>query len=311
MFVLAYDMGGTKIAVGVVDSRGRILEEIREPIAVQEGKKAVLQQLTDLGNKLIRKFPKIRRVGIASAGPLHPGKGLLLEPTNLVSAEGGWGKVPLSSILSRRLKRPTYLENDAAAAVLAERWLGAAKGYDNAMILTLGTGLGTGIIANGKLVRAGRGLHPEAGHLILNWQDPTAPCGCGNIGCPEAYLSGRGFTRRARPRFANPELKAEDIARLARQRDPRALSAFEEYANLMAVAIHNYVVIYAPEIIVFTGSFAAASDLFLKRTRELLEHYLARKRVGIDMMPKLAVSKLKNRAGILGGAYVALKQGKL
>lgn len=304
--VLAYDLGGTKVALGIVNSRGQVLEDLRVPVVIEKGKKAVIQQLADLGNRLIKAHPEIKRVGMASAGPLDPEKGLLLDPTNFASPEGTWGKVPITHLLSKKLKRPVFLENDAAAAILAEHWVGAARGKKNAMILTLGTGLGVGVICNGELVRAGRYLHPEGGHLVVNYQDQSAPCGCGNLGCAEAYLSGRNFSRRARSRFANPTLTAKDIADLARKRDPRALAAFEEYAQIMAVTIHNYAVIYSPEIVVFTGSFADAADLFLESTREHLTRLLARRRKGIDLLPKLALSKLDNNAGVIGGAYVAM-----
>jgi glucokinase len=197
------------------------------------------------------------------------------------------------------------LENDAAAAVLAEHWIGAAKNYKNAMVLTLGTGLGTGIICNGALVRAGRGLHPEAGHLIVRHGDQSAPCGCGNLGCAEAFLSGRNFGRRAKQKFADSELTSKDIADLARKKDPRALAAFEEYSQIMATTIHNYVRIYCPEIIVFTGSFADAADLFIPHTERYLAERLARE---VELLPKLAISTLNNEAGLIGGAYVAFQR---
>jgi glucokinase len=306
--VLAYDLGGTKVAVGVIDSTGHVIEEIRQPVLYDKGKNAVIQQLADLGQELMNRHPSVKRAGIASAGPLDPMQGLLLDPTNFSSAEGTWGKTPLAALVSKKLRIPVFLENDAAAAMLAEHWIGRAKGYDNAMILTLGTGLGTGIIANGELVRAGHHFHPEAGHIILLHNDSSAPCGCGNLGCAEAYLSGRNFSRRARARFGNSELTAKDITELARKRDPRALAAFDEYALLMATAIHNYVVLYCPEIIVLTGSFAAAADLFLKATRQQVEKLLARRRVGVDLVPKIVVSSLDNQAGIIGGAYVAFNR---
>lgn len=303
--VLAYDLGGTKIAAGVVNSRGKVIEEVRVPAAFAEGKEAVLDQLVQIGKEFLSRYPRIQSVGMASAGPLDPSKGLLLDPTNFASDKGTWGKVPLAKILGKRLKKTVYLENDAAAAMLAEHWVGAAKGYDNAMILTLGTGLGVGVIADGGLVRAGRGLHPEGGHIILRAGDESAPCGCGNLGCAEAFLSGRNFARRARTRFANPSLTAKDIADLARKHDPRALAAFDEYASMMAAVITSFVVLYSPEIVVFTGSFADASDLFIDKARARLAHMLERRRDGVDLLPKLAVSSLHNDAGIIGGARVA------
>jgi glucokinase len=303
--VLAYDLGGTKVSVGAVTSQGKVLEEIRVPVAVEQGKAAVIRQLSDLGKDIISRHKGIKKVGMASAGPLDPDKGILLDPTNFASAAGTWGKVPIANLLSKALKKPVFLENDAAAAMLAEAWIGHAKGYNNAMILTLGTGLGTGIIVNGELVRARGGLHPEAGHMVIHEGDQSAPCGCGNLGCAEAYLSGRGFTRRSRPRFANPDLFALDISNMARKRDPRALAAFEEYAHIMAIAIHNYAVMFAPEIVVFTGSFAASADLFMDSTKDHLEKLLARRRIGFDLLPKLKVSKLDNLAGLVGAAKVA------
>jgi glucokinase len=303
--VLAYDLGGTKVHVGVVTREGKVLDELRVPVVTDKGKAAVIRQLADLGNFFLEKHPDIRIVGMASAGPLDPETGTLLDPTNM----GNWGKVPLAKLLGSKLKRRVILENDAAAAILAENWKGKAKGYQNAMILTLGTGLGTGVIANGELVRAGRNQHTEAGHIIIRQGDSSAPCGCGNLGCSEAFLSGRSFTRRNRVRFARPELTAQDIAEFARKMDPRALAAFEEYAELMAIALHNYCVIYCPEIVVFTGSFAAASDLFIPQARAHLRTLLKRRRKGIDLLPKLAVSSLDNRAGLLGGAYVAFQHG--
>lgn len=308
--VLAYDLGGTKVAVGVVNRRGKILADCKEPVNLEMGKEAVFEQLVRLGKQMMARYPGIRRGGIASAGPLDPMNGVLLDPTNFASAAGTWGRVPLASIISKRLGIPVYLENDAAAAMLAEHWIGAAKGFKNAMILTLGTGLGTGIIANDELVRAGHHFHPEAGHIILKVDDKTAPCGCGNLGCAEAYLSGRNFARRARARFGDSKLTGKDISEMARRRDARALAAFDEYAYFMAIAIHNYVVLYCPEIVVFTGSFAESAPFFIPQTRQHLERLLARRRVGTDLMPKLAVSSLENQAGIVGGAYVAFNRAR-
>lgn len=296
------------MAVGVVNSRGKVLEEIRVPTLVERGKSAVIHQMVTIGRSFLEKNPQILKVGIASAGPLDPIHGILLDPTNFSGPKGKWGQVPLAQILSRKLKLPVTLENDAAAAILGEHWCGAAKNYDNAMILTLGTGLGTAVIANSHLVRAGRHLHTEAGHLILRAHDSSAPCGCGNLGCAEAYLSGRNFARRASIRFGNPSLSALDIAELARKKEPRALAAFEEYAEMMAIAIHNYVVIYAPEIILLTGSFAYAAKLFIPLTKRHLSRLLKRRRVGIDLLPELKVSSLDNQAGLIGAAWVALQK---
>ncbi len=304
--VLSYDLGGTKIAVGVIHRSGRIIDEIRAPAEFHLGKAAVLKKLIELGKNFLDRHPEIQRVGVASAGPLDPIQGLLLSPTNFSTNHDQWKKVPIVRILGAALKRSVHLENDAAAAVLAEHWMGSAKKFQNVMVLTLGTGLGTGVICNGKLVRSGRNLHPEAGHIILNFADQSAPCGCGNLGCAEAYLSGKYFSQRTCIKLRRSGLTGQEIAELARARNRIALQAFDEYSTLMSIALQNYIRLYTPEIILFTGSFAEASDLFLKATRTKLKAILKNQKGGLQWMPKLALSSLDNRAGLLGGAYIAL-----
>ena len=302
--VLSYDLGGTKLAAGVLNRRGRILEAMEVPALMERGKEVVIDQIVSLGRELIARHPEVHKIGIASAGPLDPFKGILLDPTNYSGPKGTWGKVPITKILQKRLKMPAVLENDAAAAILAEHWIGSAKNIDNAMILTLGTGLGTGIICNGKLVRAGKGRHTEAGHIIIHINDKSAPCGCGNLGCAEAYLSGRSFGRRAQQRFGRSDLTAKDIANLAKQHDARAIAAFEEYSEILAITLYNYTRLYCPDIFIFAGSFANAAPLFLAHTENHLERLLERE-IKTEGKPKLVVSALQNHSGLIGGAYTA------
>jgi glucokinase len=315
--VLAYDIGGTKVHVGVVDSKGKVLAEKRMLVDFSQGKDSVIRQWISVGREVLtsanQKQPKlsakVRRVGVASAGPLDPVRGLLLDPTNF----GGWGVVPVARLLSRGLSwdgtlRKVSLENDAASAILAEHWKGSARGVRDALVMTLGTGLGTGMLVAGSLVRAGRSMHTEGGHVIIRAGDETARCGCGNLGCAEAYLSGRGFERRAGVKLGASAGSASEIADRARAGDPECLALFTEYAELLAITIHNFVVLYAPTRVVLTGSFSQAADLFLEQARLRLEQLLMRRRHGIDFLPRLEVSKLQNRSGLLGGAYVAFSQ---
>jgi len=302
---LAYDLGGTKVEVGVVNRSGQILESERVPARTQDGAKELIEQLAQIGLPYLEKYSEIDAIGLASAGPLDPKRGTLLDPTNMFQNGKSLGEVPISSELEKLLERPVYLENDAAASILAEQWVGAASDVENAMVLTLGTGLGTGIICNGQLVRAGRGLHPEAGHIVIGAGDETAPCACGNLGCAEAYLSGSHFERRAKEVFGlDKHLRASQISQKAREKDPKALKAFDDYCDKLAIAITSYVVLYAPEKIIFAGSFAKAGDLFIEPTQEKLVPLLERRRVGVDLFPELTISPLKNHSGILGGAKV-------
>lgn len=302
---LAYDLGGTKVALGVVLGSGKIIKQTRVLLDFEKGPQGIIEQLAELGRPYLQQYPEIKRIGLASAGPLDPKRGLLLDPTNMFTGAKSWGVIPICSILEKKLKRPVLLENDAAAAALAEAWTGAAKKIKNVMVLTLGTGVGVGVICNGNLLRAGRGLHPEASHIVIGEGDRSAPCGCGNLGCIEAYLSGKNFALRSSKLFLKEDLDSKSIAALARKKNKPALAAFEDYANHLATALASWVVLFTPELVVFTGSFAEAEDLFLEKAKKALVPLLSRRRAGIDLLPRLSLSPLQNSAGLLGAAYVA------
>lgn len=302
MKVIAIDLGGTKVAAAVVDEKGKLFAQKKLPTELGGGWRALRKQLIDLCKELRAEHPSVRAVGIGSAGPLDAPAGLLLDPTNF-----GWRsplKVDIVKELKAALRLPVFLENDAAAAILAEWWKGGAK--SNALVLTLGTGLGVGVVTDGQLVRGGRGLHPEAGHILLRAGDKTAPCGCGNFGCAEAFLSGMNFGARAAHKLVEPGISAIEVEHRARAGDPEAKALFREYAELLAECLQNFVVLYYPETVILTGSFANAAPLFLPETKKQLRSLLRRRLKTLPLFPEIRVSRLENRAGILGAAYVAL-----
>lgn len=305
-YALGFDLGGTKLAAGLVDRDGKVLAERREPARIGEGPAAVLEQFARMADALRAELParhrgRKLRVGIASAGPLDPDNGDLLDPTNYALTGGGtWGRYPLGRRVSARLKLPVTVENDAAAAALAEAWIGAGRRTQDLLVLTLGTGVGNGMIVGGELVRTGGRLHPEASHIPINADDRSAPCGCGNFGCIEAYLSGPNFARRAG--FAT----GEAVVTAARAGDAKALAAFENYSDRLALALNAYAILYSPSVVVLTGGFERAADLFLPRATIRLRELLARLLESTpQLLPKITRSKLKNRAGIIGAARTA------
>lgn len=302
MKVIGIDLGGTKVAAAVVNEKGKILREETHPTDLSGGWPRLRSQLLSICRDLRKAEAGVRAVGIGSAGPLHAPSGKLLDPTNF-----GWVsplKVDIAGQLRSSLRLPVRLENDAAAAILAEHWRG--RSGPNSVVLTLGTGLGVGVIANGRLVRGGRELHPEGGHLLLNPGDPTALCGCGNFGCAEAYLSGKNFAQRAARLWGEPERSAKEIAEMATSGNPRAIAAFAEYSERMAQFLHNMVVLYYPERVVLTGSFAQAHPLFLPLVEEHLRTLIARRLKTLPLFPKITPSRLGQNAGVLGAAYIAL-----
>jgi glucokinase len=293
--VIAFDLGGTKLASAVVNLAGKPLAEHRELVDFGHGKAGFVKFLTLRAKAWQRQFPAVQALGIASCGPLDPGTGVLLQPTNFPK----WGAISIKTPVERALKLPLFLQNDAAAAAEAEGWLGGAKKMKNWIVLTLGTGLGTGIVMNRKVFMGGSGQGPEAGHMIIT--DRPYLCGCGNMGCAEATISGSALKKRILER----KLKYVDtraIVLAAREGRRDAVEIFDEFSLMLGRLVHNLSVAYKPEAIFFTGGVAEAHDLFLAQTKDCSERLLAGRP---GFMPKLAVSSLGHRLGILGGAYTA------
>lgn len=308
--VLAIDLGGTKVLAGAVSAEGKILFSVKESVQTDGGPEVLIKQITQLSEQVLKKYPEIKKAALSSAGPLDPEKGLWLNLTNLDSKGKKWGKVPVIQKLQDVTSIEWKLENDAAAAIRAEVWMGRAKGLKNAIALTLGTGLGVGVWANGNLVRAGRGLHPEAGHIIIEHQTNEVLCGCGNYGCAEAYLSGVNFTRWVSKRWSETGMgsvaSGEELVNLARGGDSKAVDLFVEYGQRLAIYLASLVVLFCPEKFVISGGFSHASDLFLPHCQKKLAILLASRRDGIDLMPLVEVSNFQETAGLLGAAHTII-----
>ena len=177
------------------------------------------------------------------------------------------------------------IENDAAAAVLGEKWRGGHGRARNIVAITVGTGVGLGVLCNGALVRAGRGLHTELSHVPLNITDKDYACGCGAFGCVEAYLAGSHFTRRIE-RHAGRPLHGVDVVRLADEGDPftsakpspSTVDIWRRPSGLLSIG-------FAPEVVVLSGGFSHAARLFLNETHRVLPGLLSRYRQGVDLLP--------------------------
>lgn len=301
---IGLDLGGTKIALAVVNAAGRLKGLRQEPTRLEGGWPSLKHQLKQLCTELQREHGPAEALGIGAAGPLHAPSGKLLDPTNF-----GW-TAPLTVNVTREMARalaiPVYLENDAAAAALAEGWKGG--GGKNFVVITLGTGVGLGVVCNGKLFRGGRALHPEGGHILLRPGDASAPCGCGNFGCAEAYLSGKNFASRA-SRLLGETLTGLELRDRADKGDKRVLALFSEYSELLAEYLCNLVVLFYPEKIILTGSFAEARQHFLPSAEARLRELIQRRLRTIPLFPEIRASRLERNAGVLGSAYIAMNPG--
>src|SRR5918992_2858635 len=195
-FALALDIGGTKLAAGVVDASGRVHSFALEPSRGEEGPQAVLARLFALGRRAVAEsgiaWADIGRVGIGCGGPLDAARGVVLSPPHLP----GWTDVPVTALAQQEYDLPAVLENDATAAAAAEHRYGAGAGTRNLIYLTISTGVGGGIVIDDRLYRGSMGNGGELGHVTIDCSGRRCH-GCGRLGCLEAYVSGTSIAERA------------------------------------------------------------------------------------------------------------------
>lgn len=276
------DIGGTKVAAGLVNASGEISSPVRVPMntggSAQQGLDSVLDAIARV---LPNDHSNIAGIGICSAGPLDPSTGVILNPPNLPC----WTNFPLAESVQKAHSLPVKVDNDANGAALAEARWGAARGYGNVFYATLGTGIGTGIVSNGKIYHGRTGAAGEGGHMSVDYRGPI--CLCGKPGCIEVYASGNAIAKRARERvavgaaaslleFAGGNVAAltgETVARALSAGDPVAKEIVAESAEILSVWLSNIIDFQDPEIIVIGGGAAALYRPFFddicKRVPEL------------------------------------------
>jgi glucokinase len=272
-FVLGIDLGGTNLVVGSVAENGSALRALgSEPTHAEAGPRDVLDRLIALAQRTIaqthREVPEaeIIGVGVGAPGPLDTRSGIVLLTPNL-----GWVNLPLRQIIHERLGLPAMLDNDANCAVLGEWWMGAARGTKTAIGITIGTGIGGGIIIDGKLFHGASDCAGEIGHTTIDTEGRR--CKCGNYGCLEAYASGPNIALRAVEElsvgavsrladYVGGDLKkitAQTVYQAAHDGDDLALEVVNDTAKFLGTGIANLLNIFNPEVVVVCGGVTAAA----------------------------------------------------
>jgi glucokinase len=274
--VLGVDLGGTKTAVSVWTPDGTRLAS-RRFSTIPGPPEPNLERIEALGRELLG-GARPASIGVSGGGPLDPERGIIISIPNLP----GWTEVPIARRLSAAFGAPVGIENDANACAIAEHRFGAGRGSRNMVFLTLSTGIGGGLILDGRIYRGHRFLAGEAGHTTIVPDGP--PCGCGNRGCLETFASGTGIARRLRERRAalagagGPPVDipgtAKDVVDRARAGDAFSLDFLEETAAWLAVGLANLVYILDPERIVLGTIAVGAGDLLLAPLRAEVERRL-------------------------------------
>jgi len=302
--VAGVDLGGTNIATDVVAPSGRVLGRDRRPTRSEEGAKSVLARLAGSVRAAASAagcdVRDLAAVGVGSPGPLDPVRGMVLYSENL-----RWRNVPLTDILRRDLGRKVFLENDANVAALGEAWAGAGRGEPVVLCVTLGTGVGGGLVLDGRIYRGAWDVGIEIGHIVVEPDGPATRYG--NRGVLEQYASATGIVRMAlkaglRARAGEGELSARSVMERARGGDVRARRVYLQAGRFLGVGLTTAIHLLNPSMVVFAGGVSRAGKLlFDPMRRELRERCFRASLKGV----KFRRAKLGDDMGAVGAARLA------
>lgn len=311
---IGVDIGGTKIAAGLVDAAGTILATVRRPTPARDTGE-VVTTIAALVGELVSDLSvggKVGAIGIGAAGFVDSTRSTVLFAPNLA-----WRDEPLRREIEDRCGLPTVVENDANAAAWGEFRFGAARDADSAVVITVGTGIGGGVILDHQLVRGSHGIAAEIGHLKVDRGGRR--CGCGQRGCLEPYASGRALVREAKeiaataPHHAarlialaggDPDrITGPHVTQAAREGDPAALECFREVGGWLGTGMADLAAVLDPAMFVLAGGVSETGDLLLRPAREafLASLTAATHRPVAD----IRLATLGNAAGIIGAADLA------
>lgn len=310
-YSIGVDVGGTKVLGGVVNEHGTVLAHARRDTPRQGGS-ALTQAIADVALELMKDFD-VETVGISAAGFVSSDRKTMLATPNIA----GWNGVNLDKELGNLIGLPLVIENDANAAAWGEARFGAGVNEHHLMMLTIGTGIGGGVVVNGQLYRGAFGIAAEFGHMRVVPDGHL--CGCGARGCFEQYASGNALLRHAREAInASPEvarnllalgdgtvagLTGKHITDAARQGDAVALAAFNTTAQWLGAGIASLSVVLDPACVVIGGGVIDAGEILLAPTREAVERNMPF--AGKHPSPRIIAAELGNEAGLVGAADLA------
>jgi len=298
-FIIAIDLGGTNLKCALLNNALKIKAKSLFSTKSFNSKQRLTGGIIDSINNFIFKLDlprsSILGVGIGLPGPVDPFKGVVHFLPNIP----GWKEVGLKNILEREIKLPVFIDNDAKLMALAEHKTGSAKGYNNVLCMTLGTGVGGGLIINNTLYRGPDNAAGEVGHLPLNEHGPV--CGCGSQGCLEAYVGNARIIKDARKIFG-PKITLEEVTRLAQGENSKAIKFWGQVGEKIGLALSGIVNLLNLDAVVIGGGVSCAGKVLfsgIKQTILVRAMSVQAKRV------KVFKAKLGNDAGIIGAGYLA------
>ncbi|MGV8146272.1 MAG: ROK family protein [Alkaliphilus sp.] len=313
MYFIGVDLGGTAIKIGLITEEGRVICKLEKSTPVSEGFEAVISTIDVMIYDIIEKG-KIKRSDIIAIGAGVPGAcsedGLMYSAVNL-----GWKNVEFAKKLKELSNIDVYIENDATVAALGEVEFGAAKGMKNVVMLTLGTGVGGGIVINNQIFSGSNGMGSELGHMIIgeNYFD----CNCGNNGCLETFASATAIIKHTQKLLGEDKrsslirdkvkgnyekIDAKLVFECAKLGDELALESFKRFIKYLSIGIGNIFNIFEPDVVLLGGGVSKAGDYIIEPViKETYKHIT----FDYDISDRIAVAKLENNAGMLGSAMYA------
>ncbi len=317
---IGVDLGATNVRIGVVTRTGRILKREEYPLDQSRGGVCLAEELVSKVRNLLSgrgsRSSQWLGIGVGIAAAIDMRRGTIVNSPNIRGLNG----FAMRDFLRKRISLPVVLENDANAFALGEGWVGAARGASDYCGITLGTGVGGGIVVKGAILHGSKGRGGEVGHMAMNPEGP--PCGCGGRGCLEVYASASGIKRMALEAIERGEgeeilrraggerqkVNAEKVFEAARSGDRVAQEIFREMGRWLGLGLVNLIHLFDPEKIVIGGKVSRAWDLFIRTTMEVVSERVME---GSRRKVRIVRAQCGDDAGILGAAYACLKGGSI
>ncbi|MDF2882431.1 MAG: hypothetical protein K0R54_2988 [Clostridiaceae bacterium] len=312
-FVIGIDLGGTKICGAIADIKGNVINKYIIPTNANQGEQTVLQRIMSVIDKLIEEsgegLEKIKAIGIGSPGPLDPKKGMIITTPNLP-----FKNFKLVEPIKNKYNIPTFLDNDANVAAIGEYMLGAGKGTENMVYITVSTGIGGGAIINGKIYRGNTFNALEVGHMTIVPDGPK--CNCGNHGCVEALASGTAIGRQAMEHIKNEEdtslvnyekVTAAEVFIEAAKGDALSQKILDKSLEYLGIGVANLITILDPEVFVIGGGVSNGGSIVFEKVQQVVNQRCFQV---MSENCRIVPAMLGNDAGVIGAVSLAIMEIK-
>lgn len=312
-YYLGIDIGGTAVKIGTVDAQGTVMETEHYSVNFDSYETPILQTVVKSCHIFLEKYGKTAGeyagIGISATGTIDTKKGCVAGTAGHIK---NWADSPIRQVMEQEFGIPTQVLNDANAAALGEKWIGAAKGKDHVVVVTVGTGVGGGIIVDGKILLGAAGFAGELGHVCMQYEGED--CTCGNRGCLEHYGSTSALVRRVQRAVKEGKIKGVDAARIDgrwifahAKKDPVVEELLQQWIAVLGAGIVGFVHLFNPQQVLIGGGVSAQEELFIAPLRS---YVMAHAMHNFTKDLEIRAAALQNEAGMAGAVYYCIQKEK-